>query len=45
MATSLDSGWAEIPRVTSASLTQKHDRFLDLKVRVIADEQINYSKE
>ncbi|GAB5411539.1 MAG: hypothetical protein ChlgKO_06530 [Chlamydiales bacterium] len=45
MATNLDSGWAEIPRVTSDSLTQKHERFLDLKVRVIADEKIHFSKE
>lgn len=45
MATSLDGVWAEIPRVTSASLTQKHERFLDLKVRVIADEKIRFSKE
>ncbi len=45
MATSLDSGWAEIPSLTKVSLQEKHGRYLDLKVRVIADEQINHSKE
>lgn len=45
MATSLDSGWAEIPGITNGSLTEKHERFLDLKVRVVADELITFSKE
>ena len=45
MATSLDSGWAEIPGITNDSLTKKHERFIDLKLRVVADELITFSKE
>lgn len=41
----LDTGWVEGPKVTNDLLAEKHSRFLDLKVRVIADQLITSSEE